>query len=379
MNGLLVLDEMGTWLNSRSWNDKTRLAILNWLFLSRKSHWDVILLAQSFDMIDTQVQQNACDFLVEATRLDQSNVPFFGPIIKYLGFSPKLPQVHNYAVHKGISLAADVDETWSVRWQDCGNAYDTNQEFKSGMEALNGTLVDMRATSTNLPVNYLTRHVFIQRLENQIQALRDLKPINTEIEVLPVAKKSTTPKQVTYMQIAFLGIGLVVFLIWRYSSTGFSLPKAQEAATNVAVPVQNAHSNPPAANPSNSDNSPKLEKSDTSDFVAMQTNEFIEYLLKTYRPRLSTTAYSPEIGIVGTVDFYQDYELVESYSTKELHALGVVLVRKPYGVDLIYQGKAFIVSSWKIPGKPEQEKPSNAEPVTVSKNEKGGLLGGILN
>jgi len=55
MNGLLVLDELGTWLNSRNWNTKNRLEILNWLFLSRKDHWDLILLAQDYEMIDAQV------------------------------------------------------------------------------------------------------------------------------------------------------------------------------------------------------------------------------------------------------------------------------------------------------------------------------------
>jgi len=43
-------------LNARNWNAKDRLKMLNWLFLSRKDHWDVILLAQDFEMIDAQVR-----------------------------------------------------------------------------------------------------------------------------------------------------------------------------------------------------------------------------------------------------------------------------------------------------------------------------------
>jgi len=77
-------------------------------------------------------------------------------------------------------------------------------------------------------------------------------------------------------------------------------------------------------------------------YVAQQTNEFIEYLLKTYRPRLSTTAYSPELGIMGTIQFYDNFEVVESYT----------VLRKPYGVDLVFAGKSFIVSSWKLPHNP---------------------------
>lgn len=76
MNGLLVLDELGTWLNSRNWNAKNRLEMLNWLFLSRKDHWDLILLAQDYEMIDAQVRTTLCDYLVQASRLDRQKIPY---------------------------------------------------------------------------------------------------------------------------------------------------------------------------------------------------------------------------------------------------------------------------------------------------------------
>lgn len=93
------------------------------------------------------------------------------------------------------------------------------------------------------------------------------------------------------------------------------------------------------------------------DYKAIQTSAVIEHLLKTYRPRLSTTAYSPETGFVGNI---------ETYKIKELHSLGVTLLRKPYGVDLIYNGKSFIVSSWRLPHEPLPS--SDPEPVEVSQS-----------
>jgi hypothetical protein len=93
MNGLLVLDELGTWLNSRNWNDKKRLELLNWLFLSRKDHWDLILLAQDHEMIDSQVRTTLCDFLVQASRLDRQKVPYLASTMKMLGFSGMMPRV----------------------------------------------------------------------------------------------------------------------------------------------------------------------------------------------------------------------------------------------------------------------------------------------
>ena len=40
--GLIVLDECGTWLNSREWNDKGRRALIDWFLHARKRRWDVI-------------------------------------------------------------------------------------------------------------------------------------------------------------------------------------------------------------------------------------------------------------------------------------------------------------------------------------------------
>jgi len=49
--------------------------MLNWLFLSRKDHWDVILLAQDFEMIDAQIRTTLCDYLVQSSRSDRQKAP----------------------------------------------------------------------------------------------------------------------------------------------------------------------------------------------------------------------------------------------------------------------------------------------------------------
>lgn len=366
MNGLLVLDELGTWLNARSWNEKTRLKIMNWLFLSRKNHWDIILLAQDHEMIDAQLRNTLCDYLVQASRMDRQKIPYLSGILKNLGFSGKMPQIHKYAVYYGMTTNVQPEEIWSFTGKDLYNGYNTNQLFKDGTEALCGTLVDMRATYSYIPANYLTKRVFIDRLNNNIEQLRQLtKPIE---QGAPMAKKGLSQDQ-HFMKIGFLVVALVGFLAWRFLSGGFNLPKMQPVA-NQAIPVQPAPIQ--QAEPLTPEKSePKVIKKVEAvpvEYVAQQTNEFIEYLLKTYRPRLSTTAYSPDLGIMGNIDFYDENTLVESYSIKELHALGVTLIRKPYGVDLIYQGKAFLVSSWRLPDSPSVSHASNnlAQPIALN-------------
>ena len=43
-NGIMILDELGTWLNARSFQDKDRAPMLDWLIHARKFGWDVYLI-----------------------------------------------------------------------------------------------------------------------------------------------------------------------------------------------------------------------------------------------------------------------------------------------------------------------------------------------
>jgi hypothetical protein len=356
MNGLLVLDELGTWLNSRNWNDKKRLEMLNWLFLSRKDHWDLILLAQDHEMIDAQVRTTLCDYLVQASRLDRQKIPYLAPILGALGLNQFMPRVHRYHVFYGLSTAQPPVDTWSYTGKDFYDGYDTNQKFLNGQEALNGTLIDMRATYTNLPANYLTRFVFVERLQRQIEELRKLPTISP---IESMAKKNIS-KETSYLKIGLLCLALLSFIGWRFMNGGLSLPvKTNPAPVALNVPVEKPK-------PVSDTNSDETKPVDSDQYVAKQTKDIIAFLLKTYRPRLSTTAYSPEIGLVGNVDFYNNFELVESFKIKELHALGVVLLRQPYGVDLMFDGKKFIVSSWKLPRVSDSVAGTEHEPIVQS-------------
>lgn len=361
MNGLLVLDELGTWLNSRNWNDKKRLEMLNWLFLSRKDHWDLILLAQDHEMIDAQVRTTLCDYLVQASRLDRQKIPFLAPMLKFLGFNSFMPRIHRYHVFYGLSTAQPPVETWSYTGKDFYDGYDTNQKFLNGQEALNGTLIDMRATYSFIPANYLTRHVFVARLQRQIAQLQ-----NPNTKELPMAKKNLSA-ETQYLKIGLLVIALLAFLAWRFLSGGFNVPKPGGGAAPVATQAPSTPL-PSMPVPSNTPTLSVVTPVQPVVYKAQQVNEFVENLLKIYRPRLSTTAYSPQTGYVGNIDFYDNFEMIESYSIKELHALGVTLLRKPYGVDLIYSGKVFIVTAWRLPDAPIEalEASSEAAPIAVS-------------
>ena len=69
--GLLVLDELGTWFNSRNWRDKGRLEVINWFLHARKLHWDIFLIVQNINSLDDQLVSALCEHLVVCKRTDR--------------------------------------------------------------------------------------------------------------------------------------------------------------------------------------------------------------------------------------------------------------------------------------------------------------------
>lgn len=128
-NSLLVLDELATWFNSRTWNEKGRAEILDWLLHSRKHGWDVILIVQSIETIDKQLIEGLMGNHVPMSDLSQINVPLIGRLWRQ--FSPKnrplkLPKIHTGTVLYKNKVRAD---KWTFRGRDLYKTYDTKQIF----------------------------------------------------------------------------------------------------------------------------------------------------------------------------------------------------------------------------------------------------------
>jgi hypothetical protein len=129
MNGLLVLDELGTWFNSRNWQDKTRSGLIDWFLHARKHGWDTMLIVQDISMIDAQLRGAMAEHLVICRRLDRVKIPFVGSFFQALGFKGVLPKIHRAKVHYGESDSDMVVDTWTYRGHSYYPAYDTKQIF----------------------------------------------------------------------------------------------------------------------------------------------------------------------------------------------------------------------------------------------------------
>lgn len=128
-NGVLLLDELGTWLNSRSYQDKDRAGVLDWLIHARKLGWDVYLIVQNAGMIDKQVRESLIEYQCRCLRLDKVRIPLLGSFLPgKLGY---LPRLHSVAARVGEGANAIVAERWHYRGDELHACYDTRQVFVS--------------------------------------------------------------------------------------------------------------------------------------------------------------------------------------------------------------------------------------------------------
>lgn len=129
-NGLLVLDELGAWFNARSWADKSRQGVIDWLLHSRKHGWDVYLIIQHPKMLDSQAREGLVEFLVTCRRLDRLRIPFVSSLLKmFTGYNLTMPRLHIASVRYGMERDALLSDRWTYRGVELYKAYDTRQVF----------------------------------------------------------------------------------------------------------------------------------------------------------------------------------------------------------------------------------------------------------
>jgi hypothetical protein len=128
--GLIVLDEMAVWMNSRSYGEKGRLPLLSWFVHSRKKRWHCMFICQGMNQLDKQFREALADHQVSCKRLDKLRIPFIGPMTKHiLGKEIRPPKVHVAGVRYGMEHNALKSDTWTYMGRDLYRAYDTEQVF----------------------------------------------------------------------------------------------------------------------------------------------------------------------------------------------------------------------------------------------------------
>lgn len=131
-NGVLVLDELGSWLNSRTFQEAGRRELIDWLIHARKHGWDCYLIVQHLNMVDRQVRDALAEYIVRTIRADKMRIPLVG---SFLGDKfGRFPRFHIARIGLTDAPGLVVDRDF-FRGDDLHDAYDTRQIFKEDPEA----------------------------------------------------------------------------------------------------------------------------------------------------------------------------------------------------------------------------------------------------
>lgn len=129
-NGVLILDELGSWLNSRTYQEKGRQDVIDWMIHARKLGWDVYLIVQNIMMLDKQLRDALIEYQCRCIRLDKVKIPIIG---SWLGLINRrlsyMPRIHMVAARVGYAGNQIVAQRWHFRGDDLHRAYDTRQIF----------------------------------------------------------------------------------------------------------------------------------------------------------------------------------------------------------------------------------------------------------
>lgn len=130
LNGIMLLDEMATWLNSRAFQDAGRAALLDYFAHGRKYGWDIHYLMQSILQIDKQVRESFVEFVGRCIRFDKVKIPFIGHLLNTMfgGRVGYLPKFHMCTFRMGSDPNGLVSDR-KYYGREVEAAYDTRQVF----------------------------------------------------------------------------------------------------------------------------------------------------------------------------------------------------------------------------------------------------------
>lgn len=168
--GLLVLDECGTWFNSRDWQESGRRELINLLLHIRKRLWDVYLIIQDISMLDKQARKSLAEHVVYCRRTDRMNIPIFGALFKtFTGERLPVPKWHIAHVKYGDQQHSLTVDRWMYNGSSLYDAYDTTQvfsdDYSDGVYTLLPPWYHYRRTFTQWNLKNIMRltHIYLRK------------------------------------------------------------------------------------------------------------------------------------------------------------------------------------------------------------------------
>lgn len=132
-NGAMVLDELGTWMNTRTFADKARAGTLDYLAHARKHGWDCYYIMQDIQQVDKQLRESFIEQTVRHIRFDKVRIPFIGGLLSLL-FGERagyLPKFHVATSRLGTNPQDVTCDRKMFTGKDVEKCYDTRQIFEA--------------------------------------------------------------------------------------------------------------------------------------------------------------------------------------------------------------------------------------------------------
>lgn len=128
-NGLIILDESSKFFNARTFADKGRQAMLDWLIHSGKLGWDVYYQMQGLSQIDKQIRETQVEYVVNVKNTAKWPIPFVSTVGRWFGLEITFPKMHVGIYRQGVQHdALFIKRVW-YKARELYNAYDTRQVF----------------------------------------------------------------------------------------------------------------------------------------------------------------------------------------------------------------------------------------------------------
>lgn len=132
--GLLVLDELAVFLNSRDWQGRGRDEFIKYLRHVRKQHWHTLFITQDIESLDKQARIALIEHKAVCSRTDRLPIPLIGWLLKMFGIARMMPRIHIAIVRYGTGQHARKVDTWTYHGSSLFNGYDTDQIFTDAEE-----------------------------------------------------------------------------------------------------------------------------------------------------------------------------------------------------------------------------------------------------
>lgn len=131
-NAALILDEMGTWLNTRTFGDKGRTELLDFFAHARKHGFDTYYIMQNVLQVDKQLRESFIEQTVRHTRFDKVKWPIVGGFIGVLfgDRAAHMPRFHTAIARMGTNPQDLVADRVMYKGLDIEKCYDTRQVFQ---------------------------------------------------------------------------------------------------------------------------------------------------------------------------------------------------------------------------------------------------------